>query len=236
MKFIILFLLSFNLYAASTLKTNLSVKDGKEIRVYNSANSFYTGLKSNATASVTFTLPQTDGTSGQVLKTSGTGSLSFGNLDTSTASLTDYDSVGSWGIPITATMSINRAINALSNQYASSATQTQYNLTVTGTNWTTVRAIGVPYVTSNGIWRLRFNIQGSFFPAFATPTLTLDGVVFSNSFTSGQAVSAYGAQASYYKGIAYPNVGNLSFECGVNTAGWTISGDVELQSKPTWAN
>jgi len=51
--------------------------DGKELRLFNSGNTFYTGFVSANTTSVTYTLPVADGTSGQVLSTNGSGILSW---------------------------------------------------------------------------------------------------------------------------------------------------------------
>jgi len=56
---------------------NLLVRDGKELRIYSSSNIYYSGLKSAATASTTFTLPNGTGTSGQVLSTDGSGILTW---------------------------------------------------------------------------------------------------------------------------------------------------------------
>ena len=52
------------------------------IRLYNTANSFYTGLKvaAGATTTATFTLPSADGTANQVLQTNGSGTLTFGTV------------------------------------------------------------------------------------------------------------------------------------------------------------
>jgi hypothetical protein len=54
------------------------------IRLYNTANSFYTGLKvaAGAATTVTFTLPSADGTSGQGISTNGSGVLSFSSFAT----------------------------------------------------------------------------------------------------------------------------------------------------------
>ena len=56
---------------------NLLVRDGKELRLYSDSNLYYSGLKSAATASTTFTLPNGTGTSGQVLATDGSGVLTW---------------------------------------------------------------------------------------------------------------------------------------------------------------
>ena len=61
--------------------TNVAVLNNGALRLYNTAGSFYTGLKvaAAAAATATFTLPSADGTNGQALITNGSGTLSFGN-------------------------------------------------------------------------------------------------------------------------------------------------------------
>lgn len=61
--------------------TNVSVLNNGALRLYNTAGTFYTGLKvaAAAAATATFTLPSADGTNGQALITNGSGTLSFGN-------------------------------------------------------------------------------------------------------------------------------------------------------------
>lgn len=57
---------------------NLQIRSANEIRFYNSANSFYTGLKSGSSIATTvFTLPISDGSAGQILRTNGFAGLSF---------------------------------------------------------------------------------------------------------------------------------------------------------------
>ena len=56
---------------------SLQIRSANSLLLYNSGNTFYTGLKSNAAASVTYTLPTTDGSSGQFLQTNGTGALTW---------------------------------------------------------------------------------------------------------------------------------------------------------------
>ena len=61
--------------------TNVSLLNNGALRLYNTAGTFYTGLKvaAAAAATATFTLPSADGTNGQALITNGSGTLSFGN-------------------------------------------------------------------------------------------------------------------------------------------------------------
>src|SRR5210317_2198500 len=71
--------------AINTLNIGNATTTGGEIRFNEGTNNGtnYIGLKSpnSVSASKTFTLPGTDGTSGQFLKTDGTGNLSFGTVN-----------------------------------------------------------------------------------------------------------------------------------------------------------
>jgi hypothetical protein len=53
------------------------VKSANSIQLFNSADTFYTALKSNASTNVTYTLPQSDGSNGQALTTNGSATLSW---------------------------------------------------------------------------------------------------------------------------------------------------------------
>ena len=55
----------------------LEVKTGNSIKLYNSADTAYTGLKSVATSSVTYSLPPTDGSALQVIYTDGSAGLGW---------------------------------------------------------------------------------------------------------------------------------------------------------------
>jgi hypothetical protein len=63
--------------AAASGSNSFQVRSANSIQLYNSGNTFYTALKSNAAANVTYTLPTTDGSSGQFLQTNGTGTLTW---------------------------------------------------------------------------------------------------------------------------------------------------------------
>lgn len=58
---------------------SLDMKTSSDLRFWNTANTFYVGLSAptNITANKIYTLPSTDGTSGQVLRTNGSGVLSW---------------------------------------------------------------------------------------------------------------------------------------------------------------
>lgn len=68
---------------ALTVGSHVTVKTGSELRLNNPADTFYTGFKSGAAlASKIWTLPLVDGSSAQVLKTDGAGTLGWASVDT----------------------------------------------------------------------------------------------------------------------------------------------------------
>jgi hypothetical protein len=98
--------------SASTSTVNLIIDNQKEIRfretTANGTN--YIGLKAPASVSadLTFTLPATDGTAGQVLQTNGSGVLSFatvGGLAWQSVQTTGFTAVASRGYPCNTTSS-----------------------------------------------------------------------------------------------------------------------------------
>lgn len=115
----------------------------------------------------------------------------------------------------------------------------QVDLTVTGTNWTTVKAVGVAYADSTGAWRLTFNISGSMTAASRTGvTLTVTGITFKNTSGFAQAVHTIAdVQSLFVQTYCNPNTGNLVLAHGsTTTEAYNLSEDVALESKPTWAD
>ena len=81
---VLFFCLSFASYASSiannlTIGGDATVKNGKELKLGDTTNTYTTSFKSHAapTASTTYVLPAADGTAGQVLKTDGSANLSW---------------------------------------------------------------------------------------------------------------------------------------------------------------
>lgn len=114
----------------------------------------------------------------------------------------------------------------------------QYNLIVTGTNWTTYRAIGIPYQTVDGAWRIKLNISGAMTSASRTGmTLTVANISFaSTSPGDGQDISAYEPAAAAMCG-AYTGTSNgqiTIYHSSTTTTTYNLSGDVELASKPSF--
>jgi hypothetical protein len=114
----------------------------------------------------------------------------------------------------------------------------QYTLTVTGpSSWTTIRAVGVPYQTLDGAWRLRFNIVGSS-ASTGTMTTTVAGIIFKNVAGYQQAITGY-QNATTTNAVAgcytNPNTGDITLQYrDAATTNHVFSGDVELESKPSF--
>jgi hypothetical protein len=105
--------------------------------------------------------------------------------------------------------------------------------TLSGTGLATTRAVFVPYQMSNGTWRLKFNFRVT---ATSTTglTITVNGVIFKNVANFFQAVTNYPG-GNYGRGLATPNTGQITLSSDLSTTAYSATGDVELESKPTWA-
>ena len=72
---------SLNVFGTIDVSNNIEVLSQKEVRFFNSANTFYTGLRAgSSSANVTFTLPIADGTANQVLYTNGSAGLAWTSI------------------------------------------------------------------------------------------------------------------------------------------------------------
>lgn len=106
-----------------------------------------------------------------------------------------------------------------------------------GSLTTVVRSLFLPYQIQDGSWRMKFNIAVTLSSASRTvATLAVAGVTFKNG--NQQAISAVNTSTIPAAGASYTasNSGNMSCEhASGTTSGYFWSGDVELDSKPTWA-
>ena len=117
--------------------------------------------------------------------------------------------------------------------------QTALTASASSPTATITRAVGIAYTDIGGVWRLRFNIMWTVASGTRTSaTLTLSGVTFKNVTNLAQAISVtsnVGASA-YQQGYVNPNTGVITVEhASATTTSYYVSGDVELESKPTWA-
>jgi hypothetical protein len=131
-------------------------------------------------------------------------------------------------------------------QYYGNSSSGPGSFNVTGTNWLTHRAVAIPYQTSDGAWRMRFNIAGTFGATTSdTYALTISGVTFKNLANFEQAIAHHEndnqgrSTEQYASAFVSPNSGAIIvyYASSFNFAGRkALSGDVELDSKPTWAD
>ena len=116
----------------------------------------------------------------------------------------------------------------------------EYTLTVTSGNagWSTTRAVGIAYADSTGVWRLKFNVYGTFNQS-ATVNFTIANIT---TAAVRQAVAIYmeevGTATRQNTGGFIEASYNVVYGStpGVNSTMITAYGDVELASKPSWAD
>jgi hypothetical protein len=95
----------------------------------------------------------------------------------------------------------------------------------------------IPYQLADGSWRMRFNIGLVFSASQTSGSLTVTGVTFkSNGAIAYQSASVANSSAPAAVQGIYDNTANtIRFFSSAGANNWGISGDVELDSKPTWA-
>jgi len=118
-------------------------------------------------------------------------------------------------------------------------TMTQYSeaggdFTLTGPGWTTNTAVAVPYLTTNGIWRMKFNIFGETATDVTSVLITFSGI--DCPITQSVSASLSNQSVSVATKRSTINMSNIDIEADVGVSFYNISGDVELSSRPSWAD
>lgn len=122
-------------------------------------------------------------------------------------------------------------------QYIAGNTYNGVALTVTGLNWTTTRAVFVPYKTLEGGFRMAFNVCGVMSVAAGSLAATIAGATFKNVANYTQSITGGGGAGGIDMGqvITTPGSGVMTvFVAAGSTSNYFFSGDVELDSAPTW--
>ncbi len=104
--------------------------------------------------------------------------------------------------------------------------------------WTTDRAVGVPYQTADGSWRLVFNIAGRCWTPRTELAVVIAGVTFAGGDFFEQPVSVFtAAGAAVAVGRTLPATGNIGVSVAVGSAKarFNLSGDVALAGRPAFA-
>ena len=120
--------------AASTFSSNITMKSESEVRFADADSSHYIALQAPATvtANVTYTLPRNDGIAGQVLKTNGSGTLSFTSFGSPRSYLSGYGMT-----PVSATaisIAVGEARSDTNTYDITLASATALSLASTGAN------------------------------------------------------------------------------------------------------
>jgi hypothetical protein len=121
-------------------------------------------------------------------------------------------------------------------QYYGNGTSNGGDFNVTGTGWTTIRAVAVPYKTTDGGWRMKFNIRGTLSGATNNILLTISGITFKNITNFEQAIAVGSGSGDFNLGKVNPDASTIFLQSNSVTTSWWTSGDVELESRPDWAD
>jgi hypothetical protein len=128
-----------------------------------------------------------------------------------------------------------------SNEFGLMPPQTaQTNLTFIASSpaATPTRAVGIAYRDQAGNWRLRFNMRYTVASGSRVISeVAISGVTFKNIALYSQALSATANGGTIaYVAYAAPGGGTIFVEHSTATTSiYVVSGDVELESRPTWA-
>lgn len=102
------------------------------------------------------------------------------------------------------------------------------------------RAWFIPYQRQDGGWNLKINITAASAVSVSSTIhkISINGVVFKNAVAAYQALAGGvdGGVAQRYI-VGEPNANNISFEASSTNSptAYYVCGDIELESKPTWA-
>jgi hypothetical protein len=101
------------------------------------------------------------------------------------------------------------------------------------------RAVFIPYQMQDGTWRLKFNMQVQFSSTSRTQaSIAVAGITTKNVSNYFQGITGSQDTAAGYMAIAYTDVNsNIMYvlHATATTVGYRFAGDIELESKPTWA-
>lgn len=110
----------------------------------------------------------------------------------------------------------------------------QYDLSLTDlpANWEVIKATGTPYQTSNGLWKLKFNIRmgGGGGDTEHSNYFKVDGIILNGGLQTFTAVP--NSLTVPIVGLTYTE-NKFFWYAGFLTSGVYLSGDIEINSKPS---
>jgi len=113
------------------------------------------------------------------------------------------------------------------------------DVTITATNLSSYIHSMVAYADSDDNWRLKFNMELDFSDTVASRSdIKISGATFATRIgLQALIVTAEStATADDARGFIVGSTNSIVMECDVTRNGCEISGDIELASKPTWAD
>lgn len=107
--------------------------------------------------------------------------------------------------------------------------------TISASGWTIIRGACTPYQKQDGTWWMRFNFSSTH-AGNAGTTVTINGVTFKNvaNYRQGCGASTNSAVAIFMC-VTDPNASTIAVNISVSVTQMNMWGEVELESKPTWA-
>lgn len=108
----------------------------------------------------------------------------------------------------------------------------QIPITVTGTNWTTTRAVAIFYSDSSNNWRMKFNIRGIISPTTTNITLTIANILSKNVSGLYQAITVWWGTNAIMRSVVFPNSNTISADVGTADGNLSLFGDIELDTEP----
>jgi hypothetical protein len=180
---------SLNVYSLSKFSDHLEIKTQKELRLYNSGDSFYVALKAGnvASSSKTFTLPITTGNSGEYLQTDGTGVLTWAAV---TSGVSAVNAGAGISIPSTTgsvTVSIGRPVVLnMASGFTPVGIGTDYNI------------LRVPEGknNTNANYNIRKVVMGVGTTSSGTSTIRVEKSIGPHTSTSGFNLSSTGSTSN----------------------------------------
>lgn len=112
--------------------------------------------------------------------------------------------------------------------------QKKYSLTVTGTNWTTATAIGIPFKDMDGNWYIYLNITGTLSVAASNPVLTVTGITTANVANMYQVCTGSGTAVDFYWCYFGVNTNTIDIAYAATHTRALVQAIVKLESKPTF--
>ncbi len=203
----------------------------------------------NTSGAVVCVLPSTGVVAGQVYRLENVGSSGSLEVQSSDASPLGYVNSLYSCMTLTAlqaspTTEAHWKVNFSYSEYTYSSAGSYLGAgapTLSGTSiGSTIYGFFVPYQSFDGVWRLTFNfLVGRSGSAIGSQVIAVNGVTFdvdgSQNVTFGASNLVSDGDVGYaFTSSASSNI-TLNFTTGNNPTAYFVSGDVQLNSKPTWA-